>query len=233
MRIAIIENDKRSTELVTQTASENGHECKAYTRGHVFMKTVKTSSFDLVILPWNLPDISGIRLITWIRKNLNDSIFVMLLANKKMIEEKIVAAFMAGADGYITKPLHRSELLARIHSLSRRHHLYALGAQGINSHFFEIGKFRFDTVMRTAFIHGENIRLKPKEFDLAVLLFRNAGKVVNRDVISTLIWGRDLVENSRTIDTHISILRRKIGLRADNNALLKWVYKGGYRLDIF
>jgi two-component system OmpR family response regulator len=94
-----------------------------------------------------------------------------------------------------------------------------------------VGPYILDTVSRSISFNGESIELTTKEFDVAAYLFANVGRVVSRDILAKLAWGRELESTSRTVDTHIYRLRRKLSLRPENGVYLTAVYTHGYRLE--
>jgi DNA-binding response OmpR family regulator len=143
--------------------------------------------------------------------------------------------------------VRRAELLARVHALSRR---LAPGASvvapgsaaslaaaasitpAVQSPSLEVGPYRFNRILKTAQLHGKPVELKPKEFEIAFILFQNAGGIVARDKLIETVWGRELVMTSRTLDTHMSNVRGKLALKPENGVKLTTIYTLGYRLDL-
>jgi DNA-binding response OmpR family regulator len=158
----------------------------------------------------------------------------MFLTNR-LLEGHIVEGLMAGADDYMTKPIRQAELTARIHALSKRlRHVEAdQPNQSAPGHVIEVGVFRLDTQLKRASIRGKTVELKPKEFDIAAMLFQNIGQLLTRERIMAEVWGRELVMTSRTLDTHMSQVRTKLQLKLDNGVRLTTIYTIGYRLDVF
>ncbi len=235
MRIASLEDDPIESQLINQVITDAGHECTSFADGKSLIAALKTQRFDILILDWHLPDMTGKDVIEWVRRNIGENIIVMFLTNR-VLEENIVAGLMAGADDYMTKPIREAELSARIHALSKRiRHVSESDAAVVapQATAVEVGIFNFDLMRKTATIRGEPVELKPKEFDIAALFFQNIGQLISRERIMEEVWGRELMMTSRTLDTHMSQVRTKLQLKLDNNVRLTTVYTIGYRLDTF
>ncbi|HWU99198.1 MAG TPA: response regulator transcription factor [Oxalicibacterium sp.] len=234
MKIATLEDDPIESKLIHQIVTAAGHECATFHEGKTLIAALRQQVFDLLILDWHLPDMTGKDVIEWVRANVGEDIVVMFLTNR-VLEENIVTGLMAGADDYMTKPIREAELSARIHALSKRIRQLpqtgAMAAPAINT--IEVGIFSFDLFRKAATVRGEPVDLKPKEFDIAVLFFQNVGQLISRERIMEEVWGRELMMTSRTLDTHMSQVRTKLQLKLDNNVRLTTVYTIGYRLDVF
>jgi DNA-binding response OmpR family regulator len=150
----------------------------------------------------------------------------MLFLATRNTENDVVNALSARADDFMVKPVRRGELLARINTLVRRE-TYA-GRETFDDSF---PPFRIVTASRQIYLHDEPISLTEKEFDLAIFLFQNSGKLLSRDYISESVWARHAKEQSRTIDTHVSRVRKKLCLEPVNGYRLVPVYNIGYRLE--
>jgi len=233
MKIAVLEDNPMEAALIHQTMIGAGHQCEVFGAGAALIDTLARTSFDLLILDWHLPDVTGDQMIGWVRRNLPPTLVVMFLTSRAL-EENVVAGLMAGADDYMTKPIRQAELAARIHVLSRRVLQSAGGRADTPSTAasIEIGVFKFDLLLKTATVRGKQVELKPKEFDIAVMLFQNAGQIVSREHIMETVWGRELLMTSRTIDTHMSQVRTKLQLNLDNGVRITTIYTIGYRLDV-
>ncbi|HEY6772476.1 MAG TPA: response regulator transcription factor [Oxalicibacterium sp.] len=235
MKIASLEDDSIESKLIYQIVTAAGHECASFREGKALLTAMRQQEFDLLILDWHLPDMTGKDVIEWVRANVGEHIIVMFLTNR-VLEENIVAGLMAGADDYMTKPIREAELSARLHALSKR--LRPVQKPGMQmpmpaSTVIEVGIFHFDLLRKIATLRGEPVELKPKEFDIAVLFFQNIGQLISRERIMEDVWGRELMMTSRTLDTHMSQVRTKLQLKPDNNVRLTTVYTIGYRLDVF
>lgn len=235
MRIAALEDDPMESKFIHQIVSDAGHACTLFSTGKSLIDALAHQQFDLLILDWNLPDMTGKEVITWVRKHLGEKVIVMFLTNR-LLEGHIVEGLMAGADDYMTKPIRQAELAARIHALSKRiRHVEASSHSGTSAaaNIVDVGVFHLDILKKNATVRGQQIDLKPKEFDIAAMLFQNVGQLITREKIMASVWGRELMMTSRTLDTHMSQVRTKLQLKLDNNVRLTTVYTIGYRLDVF
>lgn len=235
MKIATLEDDPIESKLIQRILADAGHDCTAFVTGQSLINALPYQTFDLLILDWHLPDMTGKDVIEWVRTNVGEDIVVMFLTNR-VLEENIVMGLMAGADDYMTKPIRVAELSARIHALSKRLRRPQSGEATPAlpaSSAIEVGVFHFDLMRKIAKIRGEAVELKPKEFDIAALLFQNVGQLISRETIMEEVWGRELMMTSRTLDTHMSQVRTKLQLKLDNHVRLTTIYTIGYRLDTF
>lgn len=228
MKIAVLEDDAVEAQLIQRILTRAGHICTGFSTGASLLKNLKTDAYDLLLLDWALPDMTGYDVLNWVRTNLGPEIIVLFLSNHDL-EENIVASLMAGGDDYLVKPARSAELLARIHSMSRR---LSGSTTPVDNGLLEVGPYRLDKILKTAEVHGVAIELKPKEFNIALLLLQNAGAIVSRETLMEEVWGRELVTTSRTLDTHISQVRRKLMFSPENKIKLSTVYSLGYRLDL-
>ncbi len=225
MRIAIVEDDVSQADLVRIWLVGAGHACHTFARGREFMRVMARDSFDLIVLDWELPDVNGDAILAWVRANVREPVPV-LFTTARDAEADIVQALKAGADDYLVKPLRKQELLARVEALGRRARPKPRTAEHL-----KLAEFDVDIDRRVVTRHGAEVDLTQKDFDLAVFLFRNVGNLVSRGHILESVWGRTSDLNTRTVDTHISRLRSKLGLVPENGWKLTAVYQHGYRLE--
>jgi two-component system response regulator RegX3 len=217
MRIAILEDDPSQADLVRVWLAGAGHACHTFHRGREFQRVMTRD--------WELPDVNGDAVLTWVRANVRDNVPV-LFATARDSEQDIVHALKSGADDYLVKPLRKHELLARVEALGRR-----ARPQPRTTEAIKVGEFEIDLDRRTVLRGGQAVELTQKDFDLAVFLFRNVGNLVSRGHILESVWGRSPDLNTRTVDTHVSRLRAKLGLVPENGWRLTAVYQHGYRLE--
>lgn len=225
MRIALLEDDPCQTDLVKLWLHDGGHSCHAFSRSKEFMRVLARDSFDLLLIDWELPDVNGDIVLEWVRLNVRDNVPV-LFATARDREDDIVSVLKAGADDYLVKPLRKLELLARIEALGRRSK-----PQPARDTALSVGEFEVDMERRVITRGGTPIELTQKDFDLAVFMFRNVGNLVSRGHILESVWGRSADLNTRTVDTHVSRLRSKLGLVPEKGWRLSAVYQHGYRLE--
>lgn len=222
MRIALLEDDPDAARVMRHWLESDGHSCAHYGNGAALLREIGRESFDLYLLDWNVPDHSGIEVLARMRMA-PEATAPVILVTARDAEEDIVAGLEAGADDYLVKPIRRGELLARIGAILRR-----TTRPGTALSF---GPYRFDLSSQTASVDDTDAQLTGREFDLAVFLFRNAGRLLSRAHIEEAVWGRVTPIESRTLDTHVSRLRRKLGLNAARGWRLASVYNFGYRLE--
>jgi DNA-binding response OmpR family regulator len=228
MRIAILDDDESLVEVITLLLEKVGFSCHGFTGGRALLKTLRRESFDLLVLDWSVPDISGTEVLAWVRANLVQRVPVLLVTGRAS-ENDIVEGLSAGADDYMIKPLRASELVARVQALLRRAYPAATQDQIVFGHYrFEASR----NEVRADLSGGPRVAIMTqKEFDLALLLFRNVGRPLSRSHIREVVWGRDTEIPSRTMDTHVSRIRSKLDLRPENGFRVVPVYSYGYRLD--
>src|SRR5262249_13420757 len=174
---------------------------------------------------WNLPDLSGIDVLRRIRQR---SRMPVIFCTAREGQDDVVAALREGANDYLRKPIRRMELLARIEAVTRRARRMHEKPQ-----VFAVDCFQIDCVTRTISREGIPVELTGKDFDLSVLFLSNVGRLLSRSYIHDSVWGMSGCVTSRTIDTHISRIRGKLGLVYERGWELKAVYGHGYRLEQF
>lgn len=225
MRIAVLDDDHSQTELVCQVLSTAGHSCHAFQSGKEMLNQMRRESYDMLIIDWQVPDLSGPEVLKWAREKLPAGLPVLFMTSRSG-EDDIVAGLAAGADDYMIKPLRRGELLARVQALLRR----AYPTQNVVEQI-QFGDYVFETRTGRLTKEGALIEVTQKEFELALLFFRNLGRPLSRAYILEAVWSRDIELPSRTMDTHVSRVRSKLQLRPENGFRLAPVYSYGYRLE--
>lgn len=224
MRIALLEDEHEQALHIQAILSERGHQCDHFPSGQAFLSAVLHRSYDLLILDWQIPDTTGIEVLEHIRAQLNWQIPVVFLTQRDS-EADIVRALDAGADDYLCKPAREAELVARINALARRTN------PDNEKELLSYGPFQINTQQRTIHLHGETLTLTDKDFDLTLFLFQNQGRLLTRDMLLERVWGMANDINTRTVDTHMSRLRRRLGLNPENGFRIKTIYQRGYRLE--
>jgi two-component system, OmpR family, response regulator len=225
MNILLVEDDPAQADSVEREIRQAGHQVNTVDRGKDAIAFLQVHEVDLVVLDWELPGLSGFEVLYWIRRHLGREPAVLFVTSR-LLEVDILQALDAGADDYVAKPIRTQELVARVGALLQRTRRSIKVESAI-----ALGPYLFDVTQRSVSLHGEAIALTEKEFDVAAYLFANAGRVVSKRQLAKLAWGRELDSTSRTIDTHIYRLRRKLALRPENGVRLVTVYTHGYRLD--
>ena len=222
--IGLLEDDEDQSRLIAHWLSDAGHQVRSYPGGAEFRRKLGAASVDLLILDWNLPDVSGLTILRSLREA--GSALPVLFLTARTSEDDIVTGLREGADDYVGKPATQRELLARVDALLRRSHPKKDTAEED-----DVEPYRIDLVRRRIEIAGEEIPLTDREFDLALFLFRRRGRVVSREALLESIWNIRGDVATRTVDTHISRLRKKLGLGGEHGWRLNAVYQHGYRLE--
>lgn len=223
MRIAVLQSDPLMRLSIDQTLREAGHSCLLYDDGLTMSKALARSSVDLLVLDWDGERLSGAELLRSVR-GLGGRLPV-LFASSDVSEESMVRAFTGGADDYVALPLRPAEFRERVAALLRRSY-----PDRLSPTCFEVGPYRFDPHRQTVLLRGQPVPLSPTQYRLAALLFSNVGRVMSRDHIFAMVWGREFREFTRTIDSHVSRLRTLLEIESQSDFRLQPVYKSGYRL---
>jgi DNA-binding response OmpR family regulator len=224
MRIAFLEDDQPQAEMIRNWLTDAGHQCTHHTSAAGFLREIWRESFDLMILDWELPESSGIEVLRTVREQSDWRMPILFLTNRDN-EEDIVSALAQGADDYVVKPASRPITLARIDALARR------SRTEMGDKEMEFGDYRVNLRENTVLRQGEAVELTEKEYQLAIMLFSNIGRLLSRNHLLESVWGVGPELATRTVDTHVSRLRRKLALLPENGWRLKAVYQHGYRLE--
>jgi DNA-binding response OmpR family regulator len=226
MRIAILEDDPALADQMCRALEGMGHSVQAFRTGATIVTALKRDTFDLLVLDWNLPDTSGIDVLSWAREHVT-GVLPVLFVTSRADENDIVQALNLGADDYVVKPIKVAELQARVGALLRR----SFPAQVAEVQDF--GRVRFDLNGQRAFVDGEEVIVTNKEFGLALLLFQNLDRPLSRAYLLDKVWGLSADLQTRTLDAHISRIRAKLNLRPEAGYRLATVHSYGYRLERF
>ena len=221
----MLEDDADQADRVAPLLRGAGHLVHVFSHGRALLSHLRTESHELVLLDWELPDLSGYEVLKTIRGPMGIRTPVLFLTHRDT-EADVVQALSAGADDFLVKPPRDRELLARVEALARRSRDPSTDAQII-----EIAPFRLAVATRQVARNGVTLELTPREFDVATLLFRHLGKVLSRGHIMESVWGRDDSATTRTVDMHVSRVRKVLGLSTAIGLRLTAVYGYGYRLE--
>ena len=213
--VLIVEDEQPISNLIYINLSDEGYRCTCAFDGKQAADCIEKESFDLILLDIMLPEINGYELLEYIRP-LN--IPVIFITAKGALEDRI-KGLRLGADDYIVKPFQIGELSARVEAVLRR---YGKSDEHLFFHGISI-----NTESRCVFRHGEPIEMTVKEFDLLVELVRNKNVALYRDRLYEKVWGEEFIGETRTLDTHIQRLRKKLAWENQ----IKTVFRIGYRLE--
>ncbi|SHK45985.1 DNA-binding response regulator, OmpR family, contains REC and winged-helix (wHTH) domain [Halomonas caseinilytica] len=205
---------------------EKGWHIDCYQDARTFIRGIKRRTYDLVLLDWMLPDLSGPEVLAWL-----DEYFLVtppvIMVTHRDSERDVVEALKAGAEDFISKPFRSEELVARVLTTLRRHHVGSKHRYEPFSHG-DLTVYPKEEIITS---HGEPVKLTYQEYRLALLLLRNLNHPLSRSYLYETVWGQEESPMSRTLDVHIYRLRRKLGLNAENGWKLSSVYRYGYRLQ--
>lgn len=221
--ICLIEDEKKVSAFICKGLAEHGHIIKTANDGLAAKLLLQTDSFDLLILDVMLPDINGIELCRQIRLTDTQTPILMLTALSQ-VQNKVLG-LKAGADDYLVKPFHFSELLARIEALLRRQN----NTTTAPNHTLVFDDLTLDTRGNTAERAGNQIILTAKEFTLLELFMRHPNKVLSRGYIAEQVWQIDFDTGTNFIDVYVNYLRKKIE-KGFKNKLIHTVIGMGYIL---
>ena len=223
MRILHLDDDRLQLDLVRAWLEPAGHTVTSCSTGKDALKSVERETFDMAVLDWMVPDVSGEEVLRWIRAR--HRAMPVIFATSNDGEPEVAHILSIGADDYLVKPLRRLEFLARVGALARR------AAADLVDEAIEEPPYALDLRRRTVHLAGREVEVSPRMFDLAVLLFRRRGELVSRAHIYEHVWGRREDVQTRTVDTHVSRLRGALELDGRHGWRLASVYQLGYRLE--
>lgn len=220
MLIYSVEDDEDISLIINKTLTKQGFTVKSFENGKKFLEQFKLEIPDIVLLDLMLPDMSGSDIIKKIRSNQKyDNVHIIVVSAKHMTMDKVENLDL-GADDYIEKPFDLLELMSRVEAHARRLR---------KSNLIKIGDIELDVAKRECIYQNKPVDLTVKEFDILLLLAKNAPNVLSRDQIFEEIWNTNQIVESRSLDMHIKTLRSKLN---DDGKLIKSIYGIGYKLNI-
>ena len=206
IKILLVDEEPDSIEILRYNLTQEGYSVIAAKDGHSAIKKAEKEIPNLIIMDVMMPKMDGIEACGIIRQNpkFNDTIIMFLTARGE--DYSHVAAYDAGADDYVTKPIKPKVFISKVKGLLRR-----LKKENNLTSIIEIGKLIIDSDEYKVKVSGQSLSLPKKEFELLYLLASKPEKVFKREKILQFIWGSDVVVGDRTIDVHMRKLREKIG----------------------
>lgn len=219
--IFIIEDDESIRELVCYTLKNRGFHVEGFDNSTPFFEALKKEIPELILLDIMLPGKDGISILNQLRQSPKTKKIPIIMLTAKGTEYDKVIALDSGADDYVTKPFGIVELVSRVKAVLRR----VQNTQNISKFSFE--NVVLDDEEHSVSISGEAIELTLKEYNLLMILLKNKGKVMTRDILLQQIWGYDFDGETRTVDVHIRTLRTKLGEQSD---IIETIRGVGYRI---
>ncbi|QVQ51151.1 response regulator transcription factor [Spiractinospora alimapuensis] len=217
--VLLAEDDTSISEPLSRALRREGYAVDVTIDGTTTLEHAQTGDADLIVLDIGLPEMDGLEICRRIRAEGHGTPVLILTARADEVDT--VVGLDAGADDYVTKPFRLAELLARVRALLRRGGTDVPVVHGL----------RIDNDSRRAWLGDEELHLTTKEFDLLRILVRDAGKVVTREQIMREVWDTNWWGSTKTLDMHISWLRRKLGDDANDPAYITTVRGVGFRFE--
>jgi DNA-binding response OmpR family regulator len=222
-RILVIEDNEDLAFGLRHNLELEGHSVVVEADGVAGLKAATDGQHDLILLDLMLPGLDGFEILARLRQTDADTPVLILSARGEELDK--VRGLRGGADDYLTKPFGLMELLARVDALVRR-------SAGALSQRFEFGTVMLDCDTHRCTRDGETVTLAPKEFDLLLALLRREGRLASRLELLREVWGHTGEVQTRTVDTHILELRRKLEADPADPVHILTVRKQGYRLQV-
>ncbi len=224
--ILLIDDDVELSELLGEYLSMEGYELTPVHNGEDGLQQALSGKYDLVLLDVMLPKKNGFEVLRNLRAQSSIPV-IMLTARGESVDR--VLGLEHGADDYIAKPYDPHELIARVKALFRRVDM-AADADAPGGPELKVGDLLLNPSTRTVTLSGEELPLTGAEFGVLQCLMENVGQLVDKDSLSIASLGRPLMAYDRSIDMHVSNLRKKLGKRPDDSDWIKTVRSRGYML---
>lgn len=221
MKILVIEDERQLAESIVEYLAEENYLCEnAYTFTEA-MDKIESFNYDCILLDISLPDGNGLKILEELKKG-NKEDGVIIISAKNSVDDKI-SGLKIGADDYLTKPFHLSEMTARIYSLIRRKKFN-------NSNIIKQDELKIDLLAKTVAVNGEAIMLTKKEFDLLIYFVGNKNRVLSKSTLAEHLSGdfADMLDNHDFVYAHVKNLKKKLS-EAGCEHYIKTVYGTGYK----
>jgi len=224
--ILIVDDEENIVELVKHYLAQEGFETRADYDGPAALELFRAAAPSLIILDLMLPGLPGMEVCREVRKA-SDVPILMLTARDDIVDK--VVGFELGADDYLTKPFQPKELVARVKALYRRAGRAAPAADEAPA--LRFAALSIDPGRREVRARGRPVELRPKEFDLLLMLARHPGQVFSREQLLNKVWSYDFEGLSRTVDVHVQHVREKIETAGGNPGAIATVWGVGYKFE--
>ncbi|XEC93339.1 response regulator transcription factor [Paenibacillus tarimensis] len=226
-KVLVIEDEPTLARLLSYNLTQEGYDTTVADHGADGLQTALQRSFDLIILDIMLPGLNGFEILTRLRQNGVRTPVIILTARNA--EEEVVQGLKHGADDYITKPFGVAELLARVSAVLRRSQNDEAREMEKSEKVITAGALSIYPEKYEVILNGEPIPLRPKEFEVLLYLVQRPGMVITRDDLMNVVWGFDYIGGQRTVDVHVSSLRKKLEL-GQQSVQIESIRGVGYKL---
>ena len=221
MTLLVVDDESRIRDLIRKYAVFEGYDVEEAADGMAAISLCRTHQYDLIIMDVMMPELDGFSACREIRKTSQVPV-IMLSARGEEYDR--IHGFELGVDDYVVKPFSPRELMLRVGAILTRSGAAAEPVRDVVT----IGSLTVDFTARLVTLSGEPLDLSPKEYDLLFYMVRNRGIALTREKLISEVWGYDFFGDDRTLDTHIKLLRRRLGDMADHITTLRGV---GYRFE--
>ena len=221
--VLMVDDEARIRDIVTQYLKFEGYTCDEAANGKQAVEMAEKTAYDLIIMDVMMPFMDGITALRVLRQS--SAVPVILLTAKGEEYDKVFG-FELGADDYVVKPFSPKELMARVKAILKRTQRSEENAAAQQAYTYKM--LTVNPVSYEAYIDGRKLSLTPKEFELLLCFIKNKGAVLTREQLLNEVWGYDFYGDSRTVDTHIKMLRNNLG---EYRELIKTVWGVGSRYD--
>lgn len=226
-RILIVEDETEIRELITLQLQRDGYVVEAVGTGEQALQAATKNQYDLFVLDWMLPGLSGLEIARYLRQKSSQKTVPILMVTARVAPGDIISGLEAGADDYVSKPFDASVLLARVRALIRRTRLQKEQKDASEVKHLKVGELQMDLDSHEVHCCNEQVYLTPSEFKLLQTLISQSGKVHTREALIQEVQGTGVTVVDRAIDTHIFGLRKKLGACADVIETIRGI---GYRV---
>ena len=227
-RVLVVEDEESFSDALSFMLRKEGFEVGVADDGRAALEVFERDGADLVLLDVMLPGVSGTEVCRQLRQHSNVPI-IMVSAKDGEIDK--VVGLELGADDYVTKPFSSRELVARVRAVLRRRNSEDDAESSVGAAILEVGPVRMDTDRHVVTVHGDEVKLPLKEFELLELLLRNCGRVLTRSQLIDRIWGSNYVGDTKTLDVHVKRVRAKIEPDPTNPKYLVTLRGLGYKFE--
>ena len=223
MKVLIIEDEKELARSIFEYLSEESYLCEVASTFAEAMRKIEVFDYDCILLDITLPDGNGLKILEELKKE-NKQDGVIIISAKNSLDDKI-RGLKIGADDYLTKPFHLSELTARMYSLIRRRRFN-------NSNIVRQGELEIDLLAKTVSVNSTLVTLTRKEFDLLIYFIGNKNRVISKSTLAEHLSGdfADMLDNHDFVYAHVKNLKKKLN-EAGCEQFLKTVYGTGYKWE--